>query len=84
MTRVQSCVFAIPCGRTVDLFWQIFIVGYRDDDDNETTRGAAQSADSVGKRPLVGLSVGILHFTIPPNRDATIEEHKARDRPAST
>ena len=65
MTRVQSGVFAIPRGRKVDLFWQIFTVGYRDDDDKETTRGAIQSADSIGKRPLVGLSVGILHITIP-------------------
>ena len=65
VTTVQSGVFAIPCGRKVDLFWQIFTVGYRDDDDKETTRGAAQSADSIGKRPLVGLSVGILHITIP-------------------
>ena len=65
MTRVQSGVFAIPCGRKVDLFWQIFTVGYHNDDDKETTRGAAQSADSIGKRPLVGLFVGILHITIP-------------------
>ena len=65
VTMVQSIVFAIPCGRKVDLFWQIFTVGYRDDDDKETTRGAAQSADSIGKRPLVGLSVRILHITIP-------------------
>ena len=65
MTSVQFCIFAIPCGRKVDLFLQILTVGYRDDDDNATTRGAAQSADSIGKRPLVGLSVGILHITIP-------------------
>ena len=65
MTTVQSGVFAFPCGRKVDLFWQIFTVDYRDDDDKETTRGAAQSADSIGKRPLVGLSVRILHITVP-------------------
>ena len=56
-------------------------MGYLDDDDDETirgaaqsadsignqpiTRGAAQSADSIGKQPLVGLVVGILHITIP-------------------
>ena len=65
VTRVQSGIWQIPSGRKVDLFWQIFTMGYRDDDDKETTRGASQSADSIGKRPLVGLSVGILHITIP-------------------
>ena len=65
VTTVQSGVFAIPCGRKADLLWRIFTMDYRDDDDKETTRGAAQSADSIGKQPLVGLSVGILHITIP-------------------
>ena len=49
----------------MDLFWQTFTVDYRDDDDKETTRRAAQPADSIGKKPLVGFSVGILHITIP-------------------
>ena len=49
----------------MDLFWQLLTLGYRDYDDDETTRGAAQSADSIGKHPLVGLVVGILHSTIP-------------------
>ena len=40
-------------------------MGYHDDDDKGATRGTAQSADSIGKRPLVGLSVGILHITMP-------------------
>ena len=34
VTTVQSGVFAIPCGRKVDLFWQIFTVTRRDDDDD--------------------------------------------------
>ena len=53
VTSVQSCIWQIPCGRKVDLFWQIFTVGYRDDDDDdyETTRGAAQSADSLASSP---------------------------------
>ena len=66
VTMVQSGVFEIPCGRKVDLFWQMFTVDYRDDDDKETTRGAAQPADSIGKKSVVGLSVGILHITMPP------------------
>ena len=49
----------------MDLFWQILTLGYRDYNDDETTRGAAQSADSRGKQPLVGLAVGILHITMP-------------------
>lgn len=65
VTSVQSGVFAIPCGRKVDLFWQMFTVDYRDDDDKDTTRGAAQPADSICKKPMLGLSVGILHITIP-------------------
>ena len=62
---MQSGIWQIPCGRKVDVFWQILTLGYRDYDDDETTRGAAQSADSLGKQPLVGLAVGILHITIP-------------------
>ena len=61
---MQSRVFAIPCGHNMGLFWQIFTVGYRDDDDKETTRGAAQSAVSIVRRPLLSLFVGILRITI--------------------
>ena len=41
--------FALPFGRKVNLFWQIFTLGYRDCDNSETSRGLAQFADPLSK-----------------------------------
>ena len=45
------------------MVWQIFILSYRDYDNYETTRGAAEFPDSLRKYTLMVLAICILHIT---------------------